>query len=109
MRGTLDLELVARLPIPGKPLAGFGAVTVEGHTYINTDLTKRIPLKEDVIREVVKEVRKKLHDRKKLLGSRPTARLRGETVILVDDGINTGYTMMAAVKSVREQSPRKVL
>lgn len=105
----MDLVFVARLPMPDKPLAGFGAVTADGKTYLNQDLVNHIALGEEVIAEVVRTAHEKLVKRSSLLGSSPGINLRSKTAILVDDGLNSGYTLLAAVRSVKKHSPKEVV
>ncbi|MCI0422326.1 MAG: hypothetical protein L0387_44660 [Acidobacteria bacterium] len=44
-----------------------------------------------------------------LLSQKPSPQLKGRDIILIDDGLATGYTMMAAVKSVREENPGRII
>jgi predicted phosphoribosyltransferase len=109
LKGIFDLVPVARLPLPEEPRRGIGAVTFEGDTYINREFVRHLRLGEEVINRVVKEVRLSLKKRSGLVGPRPKAALKNKTVILVDDGLNTGYTLLAAVKLVKGLSPRDVV
>lgn len=104
-----DIVQVARLPMPDKHLLGFGAVALTGETYINKELVRRAALSEDVINRVVGEARLKLMERSMIVGSRPKISLKNKTAILVDDGLNTGYTMKAAVGFVKKLSPGEVV
>ena len=99
-----DILLVKKIGYPGNPELAVGSVSVEGRIidpefavrreYIDTE-TKRIQaaLKERLIR---------------LRGNLPAANLRGKKVIIIDDGIATGNSMMAAVSLVRKQFPHTI-
>lgn len=107
--GPADLLPVARLPLPRKPMAGFGAVSVNGEAYLNQELINHIPLSEEEISEAIRAARKKLEDRAVVIGSRPKVKLESKTVIIADDGLNTGFTLLAAVRFVKRQSPKEVV
>ncbi|MFW6158834.1 MAG: phosphoribosyltransferase [Planctomycetota bacterium] len=98
----LDVVVVRKLPIPSSPEAGFGAVALDGSTVLNdelvTDLGLTAPaidaIKEDVLAEVRRRARQYRGD------DRPPD-VDGRHVYLVDDGLASGYTMLAAVRSAR--------
>lgn len=60
-------------------------------------------------RAVVKEKAEARRRHKTYLGGRPSQKITGLTVIIVDDGIATGLTMRAAIKEVRQHKPGKVI
>jgi len=109
MGGELDLVPAARLPLPDKPLVGFGAVTLNGEVYLNEEFLRHVRLEKRVIDRVIEAERRKLTGRFRLLGPRPRISLKDKAVVIVDDGLNTGYTMRAAVRSVRKFSPREIV
>ena len=105
----LDAIIVRKLQVPGNPEAGFGALTSHGSLILNDRLVRRIGLNQRQIDMVVKQTEGQIERRK--------ADYRGlvsivdpseRDVILVDDGIASGYTMMAAIESVRTLSPRSI-
>ena len=106
----LDLIIARKIPIPWEPEAGFGALTWDGVMVINKPLVKQLGLaKEDVDRCVLK-VRRMLKERYwKFRGGRPFPSLKDRDVILVDDGLASGYTMLASIKSVRRREPRRIV
>lgn len=107
--GELDLVPAARLPLPDKPLVGFGAVTLNGEVYLNEEFVQHIDLERRVIDRVIEEEGRKLTARFRLLGPRPRIPLQDRGVVIVDDGLSTGYTMRAAVMSVRKFFPREIV
>jgi len=109
LRAPLDIVTVRKLQIPFDPEAGFGAVTPEGNVVLNDELVKRIHLEPDDVRkisaEVLEEVRRR--EREYRRGREPVD-LKGRTVFVVDDGLASGYTMLAAVSSVLGRGATKV-
>lgn len=106
----LDVVLVRKLPVPGSPEQGFGAVTVDGSLTLNGRAVRHFgisPLDIDSIAERVRtEVRRRA---KEYRGSELPPVVKGLDVFLVDDGLATGYTMMAAAKMIRKQGPRSLV
>jgi putative phosphoribosyl transferase len=106
----LDLIIPRKLPIPSEPEAGFGAVAPDGTIVLNEEMVAYLGLTSedigDIAAEVLTEVRRRI---KVYRGDRPLPRLKGKRVILVDDGLATGYTMIAAVRAVRNERPARVI
>ena len=105
-----DLIIVRKIPIPDNPEAGFGAITLEGSVFLNQELLSHLRLNHAQIEGQIGRVRKELEKRNILLREgRPFPDLSGKTVILVDDGLASGYTMMASVHTVRDKGARKIV
>jgi len=106
----LDLIIPRKLPIPANPEAGFGAVMGDGTIVLNEPLVRGLKLTKGEIDAIVAEVSAEVRRREQeYRGRTPPPLLSGKQVILVDDGLASGYTMIAAAQSVRRQSPRKVI
>jgi predicted phosphoribosyltransferase len=106
----LDLLIVRKLQIPYNPEAGFGAITSLGTVLFNKALVDRIGLSDGEIQQVIQRTRTQIETRKNaykgLVGQySPEDRF----VVLVDDGLASGYTMLAAIDSVRQLSPRQII
>ncbi|MFH1003327.1 MAG: phosphoribosyltransferase family protein [Chloroflexota bacterium] len=110
LQAELGLVISRKIPLPLSPEAGFGAVTDDGAVILNDDLVKRAGLTPHQVNYQVSKVRADIRQRTLLYQrDRPLSRVTDKTVIIVDDGLATGYTMMAAVESVRRRHPRKVI
>ena len=106
----LDLVVARKLPIPLLPEGGFGAVADDGNAIFNQDVLKKFPLTEHQINFQIQKVRIDIRQRSLLYrGTRPLPGVVGKTAIIVDDGLASGYTMMAAVESVRRRDPRRIV
>ena len=110
LRASLDLIIPRKIPIPGNPEAGFGAVTADGTVILNQPLVAQLGLPPEKIaalaQQVLGEVRRRVEEYR---GNRPPPGLRGKTAILIDDGLASGFTMIAAVRAARRQEPAKVV
>ena len=110
LSSPLDLIIVRKIHIPWNPEAGFGSITSGGETFFNESLLERIDLSEDEIERQVKIEKKEMEKRmRKFRGNRPLPELKDETVVIVDDGMASGFSMLAAVKSVKGKDPDKII
>jgi putative phosphoribosyl transferase len=95
---SLDFILVRKLQIPGNPEAGFGALTHEGDIFLNEALLAGLGLTQDQIERQTALVQNELESRNRMLrGEQPFPELEGKTVLFIDDGLASGYTMKASV------------
>jgi predicted phosphoribosyltransferase len=102
----LDLLIVRKLQIPYNTEAGFGALTSLGTLILNEPLVKKLGFDREIIDSVRVRTEAQIADRKRAYaGLVGHANPEGKDVILVDDGLASGYTMLAAVQSVKENNP----
>jgi putative phosphoribosyl transferase len=107
LNAELDVVVVRKLPIPLHPEAGFGAVADDGSVILNEELVKREGLTKNQVNEQIAVVTSQVRQRSLLYRKdRTLSSVRGKTAIVVDDGLASGYTMLAAVESVRRRRPR---
>ena len=106
----LSVIIPRKIGAPGNPELAIGAVTEEGDTYIDSIIVKSLGVTQSYIDEVkqleVEEIKRRM---KTYLGDRQRPELKGKTVILVDDGIATGATMKAAIRTLRRHGPAEVI
>jgi putative phosphoribosyl transferase len=106
----LDIVVARKLPIPLLPEGGFGAVADDGTTIFNQDVLKSINLDEHQINYQVNKVRNDIRQRSLIYrNNRVLSIVKGKTAIIVDDGLASGYTMLAAVESVRRRQPALIV
>ncbi|MCJ7763981.1 MAG: phosphoribosyl transferase [Dehalococcoidales bacterium] len=110
LNADLDLIISRKIPIPLSPEGGFGAVADDGTIILNQEVLKKINLNEQQMNYQVSKVRNDIQQRSLLYrGSRPISIVSGKTVIVIDDGLASGYTMLAALESVRRRQPKQVI
>ncbi|ADR35550.1 phosphoribosyltransferase [Oceanithermus profundus DSM 14977] len=103
----LDLIFVRKLHFPDNPEAGFGAVGEGGALLVDPEAARF--LGEDVVRAVVLRERRALAERvRRLRGDRPPPRLAGRPVLLTDDGLASGASMLVAVREARARGAERV-
>ena len=109
LEAPLDVIIARKLGAPGQPELAIGAVAPGGVRLINERLVRWLGISEDWIEQSVgkelAEVQRRTH---RFRGGRPAPEIRDRTAILVDDGIATGMTAMAAIRAVRAKNPRRV-
>ena len=107
---SLDLIIPRKIGAPGQPELAIGAVCEDGEVLLNRRLAQNLGVSEEYIRRTaaaeVSEIRRRLTVYR---GSRPAAVLKFRTVIVIDDGVATGFTLSAALKSAGRQNPRELI
>jgi putative phosphoribosyl transferase len=106
----LDVLNVRKLGVPWQEELAFGAIAGGGVRVLNDDVIASAGLSTEDIERATAEQEAELERRERLYrGGRPPRALRGQTVVLVDDGIATGATVRAAITVIRAQSPAKLV
>ena len=109
LNARFDVIIPRKIPIPWNPEAGFGAITADGTMVLNEKMVQSLDLSAEEIERAAEEVREEIVRRtKEYRGDRPMPEVRAKSVILVDDGLASGYTMLAATESVRKHQPSDV-
>ncbi|MGZ6662384.1 MAG: erythromycin esterase family protein [Solirubrobacteraceae bacterium] len=106
----LDVFVVRKLGVPGHEELAFGAIATGGMRVLNQPVLEQLALPADWIEAIDAKERRELERRERAFrGERPPPDLAGRTVILVDDGLATGATMLAAVRAVKLDDPARVV
>jgi predicted phosphoribosyltransferase len=106
----LDLFLVRKLGTPGHRELAMGAIASGGIRVLNDDVVRWYGIPPAAIDAVAREEEQELVRREATYREgREAPPLEGKIVILIDDGLATGSTMMAAVKAVRQRHPAKII
>src|SRR5665811_457123 len=109
LEATLDVVTVRKLPIPWSPEAGFGAIAPDGSTVLNPEMTPSLGLSREEINSIARKVHEEVERREKVYrGGRPPVELTGKNVVIADDGLATGYTMIASIEMARKQKAATV-
>jgi predicted phosphoribosyltransferase len=106
----LSLAIVRKIRIPGNTESGFGAVTWDGQVVINEELLAALRLSTREVEHAVAETRENVRERiGRFMADKTIPFLKGKTVILTDDGLASGYTMLAAIQSIRQKNPSRIV
>ncbi len=106
----LDLIIPRKIGAPGNLELAIGAVAGSGEPYLKRDLIRMLGVSEDYIQKETKRQVAEIKRREEIyLQKKSRVKIEGKTVVIVDDGIATGSTAIAAVRTVRQQNPAKVI
>jgi putative phosphoribosyl transferase len=106
----LDVFIVRKLGVPGHEELAMGAIASGGSYVLNEEAVYGLGIPEEIIHRAIVKERGELRRREKLYRNvREMPYVRGQTVILVDDGLATGATMRAAITALRQQEPARIV
>jgi putative phosphoribosyl transferase len=110
LQTPLDVFLARKLGVPGQEELAFGAISLGGKPLFDEGVIRAAGISAEQIARVVAEARATLERRAALYrGERSASSVGGRTVALVDDGIATGASMLAAVRELRELGPARLV
>ena len=106
----LDAFIVRKLGAPGHEEFAVGALASGGRVVVNDDVLRGLRITPEQLREIAeREARELIRREAAYRDGRPPLDVTGKTVILVDDGLATGSSMMAAVQALRESEPAEIV
>jgi putative phosphoribosyl transferase len=107
---SLELIIVRKIQLPHTTEAGFGALNPAGEAIFNEGLLERITIsKEDIAAQTEKAAASMRRREERLRGGKPYPQLAGQAVIVVDDGLASGYTMRAAVQFLKLRGAGQII
>ncbi|PIT03594.1 phosphoribosyltransferase [Bradyrhizobium nitroreducens] len=112
LEAPLDLVIVRKIGVPMQPELAMGAVVDGTQPLIvrNQDVIELAGVSEDAFDAVCKEELAEIERRReRYLGDRVRSEIKGQTAIIVDDGIATGATTLAAIRALRKRGPKELV
>ncbi|MHA2006859.1 MAG: phosphoribosyltransferase [Promethearchaeota archaeon] len=109
-----DILIVRKIKIPFNTEAGYGAITTDGTVLFNKPLLNRLNLSEKEINDSINMTKKEISERTKLYNKEPNLRqfyiekIQNKYVFILDDGLASGFTMLAAINMVKKYQPLKI-
>jgi putative phosphoribosyl transferase len=109
LAAPLEVVVARKLPIPDSPEMGFGAVAVDGTFEVNRDAVSMVGLSRAEIERIADRVAAEVRRRARVYAqSDEPPDVVSKHVYMVDDGLATGYSVLAAVRMVRKGKPESV-
>jgi len=106
----LDIVVTRKIGAPGEPEFALGAVTQEGDVILDRRAVESVGADAEYLQEEARRKKSEVNERmRSLRGDMPYPNLEGKTVVIVDDGMATGNSMRAAVRSVTKRGPKEVI
>ena len=110
LNAPLDVFVVRKLGLPGHPELAMGAIASGGVRVFNGEVVNALRIPDEVIDAVSAEELAELERREKVYrAGLPPLDVEGKTIIVVDDGIATGSTMLAAVSALRQLNAARII
>lgn len=110
INAPIDIVVPRKIGSPENEEFAIGAITETGQGIFDDDIIKSYGISKEYIDQKVEEEKKEAERRLKVYrGDKEAIALKDKIVILVDDGIATGNTIFAAIKSVKSKSPKKII
>ena len=106
----LNLIISKKIGAPFNQEFAIGAITEYGEPFLDENMIKEYDISSQYIEQEIEKKLKEIDRRIKLYRKNlPPLNLQDKTVLLVDDGIATGTTMLATIKAVKEKNPKKII
>ena len=106
----LDVFLVRKLGVPGQEELAMGAIASGGVRVLNEPLIQHLGVSQSIIDRVTAREQYEIERRERLYREgRSALPIENRTAILVDDGLATGATMLAAARAVRAKKPKRII
>jgi len=107
---TLDVVVARKLRAPYQPELGIGAIVDGDHIVFNEEVLRSVGASQDYLnREIAYQKEESERRLQFYRGEHPAPEVAGKTVIVVDDGIATGYTFRASLESLRQRHPDRLV
>ena len=109
-----DMLIVRKIKIPYNTEAGFGSVTTDGTVLINEDLLSHLNLSEREVNDSIELTKREIRDRLKFydkesnLENHYKQHIEEKCIFMIDDGLASGFTMLAAIKMVKKYNPKEI-
>ena len=110
LQAPLEVFLVRKLGVPQWEELAMGALATGGGVVLNENVVRSLGISDEQLQSTIDRETEELHRRESAYrGGRAPVDIAGHTVILADDGIATGASMLAAVRAVRAANPAQIV
>lgn len=110
LKAPLDVIIARKIGVPSQPELGMGAVAEGGVKILDKDIIEQMRIPIGSVNEVIVKEKAEIKRRRGLYrGNKSMANIENRVVILVDDGLATGVSARAAIRSLRKLKPKKII
>ena len=105
----LELFILNKLSVPGNPERTFGAVTEGGKIFLNAEVVTRYEIPDSYIQQAILSQRRKIQNHQRLYSKkRKRPNFQSKEIIVTDDGVQSGATLLAALQTLRARGAERV-
>jgi putative phosphoribosyl transferase len=106
----LDVYITRKIGAPFNPELAIGAIASSGDVVLDEDVIASLGISPDYVKRETERQRREIEQRlKQYRVDRPAQKLEGKTIVLVDDGVATGATTLAAIRALKKQKPAELI
>lgn len=106
----LDVAVVSKITLPWNSEAGYGAVAFDGTVKLNQEFLSHLNLNEKEIQQGIEKTTQKINRRVKMFrGNQPLPNFSQNTIILADDGLASGFTLLVAIEALRKAGCQHII
>lgn len=105
----LDTLAVRKLGAPFQPELGIGAIAPGGIRVLDKETVARLGIRPKELLEITRKERQELKRRMNLYSGKMGSRFKGKTIVLVDDGLATGISAIAAIEYLKSKQVSKII
>jgi putative phosphoribosyl transferase len=110
LKVPLDLVITRKMHVPWNKEAGFGAISWDGLVILNKPLVSSLGLSSEEINRVASEEKEAIEHRLKLFrGEKQFPNLQEKTVILIDDGLASGFSMLTTAQVLNQKDVKEII
>lgn len=110
LNAALDVVVPRKIGAPFNPELAIGAIAADGSKVLDQNLIQRLDVSEEYLKKEIErqteEIKRRISEYR---GGRSPLEIEEKTVILVDDGVATGATTLAAIKYLRNKKPAQII
>jgi putative phosphoribosyl transferase len=110
LHAPLDVYITRKLGAPHNPELAIGALASDGSAFLDPDAMRSPGVTDEYVQSEIARQRKEIARRMtSYRGARPAPDLHDKTVVLVDDGVATGATVLASLRAIRQHRPKQLI
>lgn len=110
LEAPLDAFVVRKLGAPGREEFALGAIASGGHKVLNKDVISDLGVKRETLAAIIEREQNELERRERTYrGGKAPINVEDKTVIIVDDGLATGASMIVAIEAIRAHNPNRIV
>ncbi len=103
-----DLLIVRKIQIPGSTEAGMGAITPDGQIFLNEQLVSRLSVTNYQLDQQIERTKQQIEKRRREFQLPPSPQVYGKKILITDDGIASGFSMLAGAKWLKKLGAEEV-